>query len=308
MVLEILISGLCAFVRESCALTEAKGMHVLMLNDTAHDPRLVVDARFVELLAPADDRAMYSPNETIDLADGSQLFVWNLRGYRLDFEGSPKIEVREGSRTLDNVTNEYTKKKPDYGSGAVQNTPNDFSWVPEIHRACGVSPEKAKADPRAMDESMPPGYVAARLERLEVAKTGSGAGSFLDASVDDVWKDRVFMFGELDYQQVLADRVRLSLKFGSSPTTLELYSYAQGKVEKKIVLRPPPLQDTARVSVSNLPALRSTYKAGDELHHFMALYDLLEPNADQKCGVPEEGTGSSSIPVKCAFGCLCGEP
>lgn len=314
MAFEMTISGLCAFVRKSCKLKNAQELHVLMLNHKSHEPKLVVNAVYLEPVAKGEDPEPYSPDEVLDMPDGQQLFIWNLRGYRLDFDKPPRIGIREGTR-------EPEATKPDYAQGK-KNLRNDFSWIPELHRALGVGMHDAMAPPQALDQDMPPGYVSSRLMKLEVNSTehadGNPDDNWVEAVIDNDSMDRVFAF-ESGYEQVLADRVLLTLNSEDAPL-LKLYSYAQERATRRIRLRRLPREPKVSVSVSNLPSAVESFVKGDPLKHFMAFYDLapghLMAFQDAVAGHhdagrmrmegPREHPGVSVQPVKCAVCATCG--
>lgn len=300
MTFEMTISGLCAFVRKSCKLKDAKALHVLMLNHRTHEPKLLVNGLYVEPIAKDEDPAVYSPDDVLDAPDGEQLFIWNLRGYRVDFATPFAVGIREGAR-------DGHVKRPDASSGAVKNRPEDFSWVPELHRATGVPLTKALADPDALKEDMPPGYVSSRLMTLGVNPTDKNTDNWVEAVVDPDSLDRVFTFENTGYEQALADRVRLTVKSDEAPQLL-LHSYARGMVTKTIRLRQLPLEPKVAVSVSNLPSHLESFMKGDSLEHFMAFYDILLDDPAQKRRPPHEYAGMSVQPVKCTLCSVCGGP
>ncbi len=305
MVLELMISGLCAFARESCKVDNAQAVHVLMLKGhTDHLPRLVVPAKFVKAIPKLSSPAIVaarSPDEVVDLADGTQSFIWNLSGHRLEFVDPPAaIGIWEGRR--DPATQE-----PDYGAHPPRDGPEDFSWVPELHKACNVSWDKAKAKTETLDQDKLPSYALARLMRLAVTPSAANKGNWLEAGIDERWQKAVFGFSA-NYKQVMADRAKLTMRFADGkPLVIRLVPYATG-VTREIHLTPPPMTSTVRASLSNLPTLHEEYVKGDELTHFNAFFELLQPDAAQKCEAPAENKGISAGPAKCTICSVCGGP
>lgn len=309
MILEMMISGLCVFARESCRVGDARGLHILTMNHTAHEPQLIVPALYVETLAEGDDPKTFSPDHVIDVpwkvgdpAGRVQLLVWDLRGYRLDFEKPPSVGIREATRTA-------SVMKPDYSPGAKKNIPADFSWVPELHRAADVANEKALALPGVLDPETLPGYASSRFMTLQVNPTGSNKDNWVEAVIDPEWKDKVFGFEE-HYKQALADRVSLKVTTADPTMNLLLYSYATGKFEKTIRLKAAAGNKPVPVTVSNLPSSLETYVPGNPLHHFKPLYDVLRFDVDQKrvcpAEVPKMNAGAQV--VKCTLCSVCGGP
>ena len=307
MVIEILISGLCAFVKDTCAAGKTKAVSVVMLKGNAdHHPRLVVDARDVKPPGDKDSPDVMNARhlaDVIDLPDGRQFFVWDLTGCRLEIVDAPSIEIWEGRRDPASV-------RPDTRAHALKDPPDDFSWAPDLHAACSTSPAAAPPDPDASNDSVLPAYAVARLTKLNVAPNSPTTSNWLEGQfLMDVGSEPVFTLGASD-KQVLADRARLTMQIPTSEIRLRLVPYDANGAAREIVLRQLAAGiDRVSVSLSNLPSVQEPKTMSIE--HFSAYWDLLPANARKNCIVPKEeesqaGSLHHVYPVKCTICRVCG--
>src|SRR5262245_59108016 len=96
MVLEIVLSGLCALVRDECTLQKAQNLNVVLMKHGGHVPRLVIESKYT--VAPDH------PTQVIETPDGKQYLVWDLTGYRLNIPEAPPIGIWEGFREAKSAT------------------------------------------------------------------------------------------------------------------------------------------------------------------------------------------------------------
>jgi hypothetical protein len=302
MVLEILVSGLCAFVKESCALGNAKAMNIVMLKGhEQHSPRLVIESHWVKAPDAGDSQAVKDGRilqEVVDLPDGKQFFVWDLTGCRFEVVGAPSIGIFEGSR-------DASSTRPNEEQHAKKNLPDDFSWIPELHKTCGVPVREALAHPDTLDDTKLPSSANARMMRLTVDPTATAKDSWLDAEFNQfnqkIKDQSVYEFDTKPYRQVLADRGRLTLQLTHLPIRLRLVAYKDGSV-REIQLEPPIGVSQVSMTLSNLPKSREEYNG--EIKHFEAYQDILAKPLTT-CAVPKEEEQHIQ-PVKCPICAECG--
>ena len=312
MVVEILVSGLCAFVRDTCAAGKTKGVSVVMLKgDMPHHPRLVVNAH--DVLKPADNDSGEVVNgrqlaEVVDLPDGEEYFVWDLTGCRLEIVQAPSIEIWEGKRNP-------KSSKPDDRPHAGEDPPDDFSWAPNDQDSCSTTPRETPVDPDALNDDVLPSYADARLMKLKVAPNTPATSNWLETQIlGELSKEPEYEYGN-NSKPVLADRARLTLGMPSGTAVLRLVPYDKANPVREIHLTQlavtGPGSDRVRVTISNLPNVREVPKAS--VDHFADYWKLL-PTANMKnCSVPVDKAmktdpGKHVYPVKCTICQACGFP
>ena len=308
MVVEILITGLCAFVRESCAMGNAKAMHVVMLKGReSHAPRLLIDSDNVQPPAAGDSQEVKNGRvleEVFDLPDGNQYFMWDLTGVRFEIVGAPAIGIVEGGR-------DASSSKPNDDPHGKKDQPDDFSWVPELHKTCGVTVDRAKAKPVFLDDTKLAPEAVARMMKLDVEPTATAKKNWLEAEYHITMDNQpVFVFGATGYKQVLADGAKLTMEITSLPVRLRLVGYKDG-FTREIILKAPtsgPGSKLIKIALSNMP--RTQEAADPEIKHFVAYKDLLLKDPGT-CVLPkEEGSQDQRAhhvsPVKCTICSSCG--
>jgi hypothetical protein len=288
---EFVFSGLVAMARKSCAADPKKEqtLHILMMKgeqtgNMKHRPRLVVEGRYA---GPVNE-----PSEIIDVGD-KQYFIWNLEGYRVELEAPPpQIGIVEGRRK---PTSKYPGSNPE---------PDDFSWVPELNKACGVKPEDLKFKDDVHDTTVLPDYAVARFVDLKIVKAPQPYGANLLKSVhESEWKSKPFTFDKKNYMQSLAERASLMMKLkNTNPLKLKLVPLVEGLVPKEIQVRPTQLGSSIRVAITNFPAMQEDFDG--HVHHFKYFFDLLKPGT-YDCAVPWRDK-SGAAPVKCTLCGSCG--
>lgn len=347
MVVEIMFTGLIAFVKGHCSIQDTDTMQIVMLDGmVTHKPRLIVDVRNV--LPPG--RTDILPDEIIELSRDAQVAVWSLEGKRIQVVDAKPIRIEEGGRhkkdQKDEFLNAYPKEhvlKPDPS--------NDLTWAPELNRAC-LLPENKPSDlyvkPDVLNDATLGDFGVARFATLTVDKANAPPKSVLETDLGSATtKNDVYEFDRqiYNYRQVLADHARLKLVIDDNRVTLKLHTIAcdQDGLSKEErarlrcdfpdpTIRLAPARDKAdlSISVSNLPSKKSWYPdAGAHFHEYYKLlaYDEYEkcpmpynPNlkmhsaGDQGTTAPPDANDQDKIrtlgvqPIKCVICTACGTP
>jgi hypothetical protein len=292
MTLEVVFSGLVALVREQCTVhpTNPSKLHILMMKGEGsggmkHQPRLIVESTYA---GPTNEAS-----EIIDVGNGTAYLVWDLTGYRVDLDQvPPSIGVLEGRRGPNSRT-------------PASGDQEDLSWVPDLHRACGVDAADLKIKADAFKQDTLPSYVTARFADLSIIKTNSpNAENALRALHDHGWSNKSFDFPGKSYNQSLADRVSLTMKLKyTNYLTLKLTPLDGRLPAREVHLRPPQVgQRAVVVSVTNLPSMQEV--PGDTVDHFRYYFDLAQ-DSTANCVIPKRG-GLGAAPVKCTLCGSCG--
>jgi hypothetical protein len=299
MVLEFVLSGLCALVRDECTLQKAGKLNViLMKGHVNHTPRLVIETQYT--LAPDH------PTAVIDTPDGKQYLVWDLTGHRLDIPAAPAIGIWEGRREAKSAT-EWKSAVPNYNSKATVDPPDDFSWIPELAKACNVDPAATPIHPDARKADVLPSFANARLMTLNIADSATNQTDWIEAIIDDdpSKPPRIFEF-QPNYKQVLGERVKFTMTLPmATQTRLELYSYKDNRVTETITVLAGP-GGRVPLQITNLPAEHVAYSGGQALAHFTSYFELLATNPGT-CKAPTEQPLISVQPVKCTVCSVCGQ-
>jgi hypothetical protein len=339
MVLEILISGLVAFVRESCKVTDKSKIQIVMVkgehdtDDKRHKPRLIADVLDVQ---PPDDGDLL-PDEIIEIEE-SQWAVWSLENYQIEIMKAPKIQIVEGKRSKVNGKDEYARKTPKK-KGAKQDPRDDFSWAPEMGRACDL-PKKHVAPKAEVSTDGELGYGAddkrvvfavARFRSLYLEPYTNSGASRLEPVIKKSEEQKVFAFGRYPYSQVLADSAKLAMTLPDADPPIITICLVKldpntpnpsddGACEKKIRLKPRKGKDTVSISVSNLPNLRPEDPDPNKLEevmHFRDYVRLFDLPVNAVCETPKEVKTTKASPamdeqdkgvhpVKCVICADCG--
>lgn len=301
IILDMTISGLCAFVKEvknggTCYKDPTLFAHIFMMKgfmmhngrevEVPHTPRLLVESRY---------SAKNKCTEIIALPNGRQVLVWDLTGYRLELPDVPIGIWKDRRRNEQQLL-------PD--DGRHPDAPDDsFTWVPELHRACEVEPSELTFKPHVFEDDKLFGDALARIKAIRVTDTPDDG--WLDAEIDDAWKSSVFTFND-KYKQVLSDRARLRMNLDGQSVTLKLVPYDANKTAIDITLRPPADDDVVRIFLSNLPTEQEAHLPNEPLEHFRSYFHLIYENDKTKCAVPSYISTKAAEPVKCTLCSTCG--
>jgi hypothetical protein len=292
---EFVFSGLVAMARKSCAADPSKEqtLHILMMKGEQsgrmkHQPRLVVESKYA---GPYND-----PLEIIDVG-GTQYLIWDLTGYRVEIDRpQPQIGIVEGRR------------KPINQQPATDPEAEDFSWVPELHKACGVKPEDLVFKDDVHKTDVLPDYAVARFADLKIVKAPNPVGAnLLKAVHDNEWKNKPFKFEKKNYVQSLAERTSLTMQLTLNKNeeyfTFKLVPIVQGLKQQEVRVRPTPLGSDIVLSITNFPAKQEKFDG--TVYHFKHYTDLLKNPGNYKCEVPKR-EGSGAAPIKCTLCGSCG--
>jgi len=321
MVLEFIISGLVAFVKDKCAVNDAQKMHIVLVNGEMEPHKAKLKIPFDSL---AEDRVSAPPDDKETLPGNKSLWVWYLDNEQIKLHKPPDIRIYEGHRSKNG--DDYVETKPN------KDEPDDFSWAPEIHRACGIPIEQANPRPEVKDEGKltykdnrdkDVQFAVARFAELKIEKTDSKPGrrkNQLSAVIDELSEmkePKVFKFAKSNYKQAVADKARLSMKLNPSASgSIEIKLVDLMKLkERTIYLK----KKNASVVVENEPTEKQTASSPAKLAHFHEYLKLLKDSASINCPVPEEeealeepgesgkrGVVTSGYPVKCTICVECG--
>jgi len=308
MILEIVITGLSAFVRDTCEVDKSKTLNVLMLKGHAgmeHKPRLLIEAKYVDPTKVTKDW----PTEVVSLADGTQMLVWDLEGSIVNIPKAPAIGIYEGHRKA-KTKRGWDSDVADFGSHPKDNAPQDVSWIPDIDRVCRRDPGTIGIDKDAFDATKIPAYATARMMTLKVTDSASNEDNWLEAGIDvddPHAKTQVFKFND-DYSQLLADSARLQMTIKKVDRVEVKLIDLTTKEERTITVRMAG-GETVPISISNLPNQHIPYSPGDPIDHFSAYFELIKnPTNKVDCSVPAEPVGIHVQPVKCTLCITCGPP
>jgi len=276
----------------------------MLKGHVSHSPRLVIDASDVKPPDVTDSQEVKNGrilDDALDLPDGHQYFVWDLTGCKFEIVGAPSIGIVEGGRNANS-------SKPTEDPHGKMDQPDDFSWIPEIHKTCGVPPVEATANPVFLDEKQLPSTANARMMKLVVDPSATAKNNWLEAQIGGtISQQPVFDFGANGYKQVLADKARLTMQFAQLPIKLRLTRYKDG-FTREILLQPRPGGTQISISLSNMPNTREGYDP--EIKHFSAYQDvLLKPLNTCKLPKEQSAVGAPShhlAPVKCTLCSSCG--
>ena len=335
MVVEIMFTGLIAFVKGHCSVQATDTMQIVMVQGQMlpHKPRLIVDVRDV----PPWEKGDAVPDEIIEVPGGTQLAVWNLDSKLVavrDAGSKPAKAIRivEGERRKIKDTEKYLNSYPK--ERFFRRDPsNDLSWASELHRACripGADPAKLVATGDVRDDTKLGEFGVARFAQLAVEQKSAPSGNTLETELGKVSKRDVYNFPkeEYGYKQVLADQARLKLGFDTSSMKIVLEDLrcdlsvpSSGTAPKAtceypeltIRVKPSSKSGDVSISVSNLPSKKGEYASAGA--HFHEYYKLLEYEDHDKCPTPDnpnlklQNLETYAVqPIKCAICSTCGVP